>query len=166
MGDPGGRSTVSNTIKVSCEGIWEALRERYLKAPETTDCWLNITAEFENEWNFPNYLGSLDGKHICIECTKNSGSSYFNYESFHSMVLLVICDAKYCFILVDIGSYGRDNNVAVLSESTFGRLLESGPSSMSIPLPHGIYNFKLHSPHEIISTVCDFPCKIIEKCFQ
>ena len=24
----------------------------------------------------------------------------------------------------------------------------------------------LHSPHEIISTVCDFPYKIIEKCFQ
>ena len=25
---------------------------------------------------------------------------------------------------------------------------------------------KLHSPHEIISTVCDFPLKIIGKCFQ
>ena len=25
---------------------------------------------------------------------------------------------------------------------------------------------KIHSPHEIISTVCDFPYKIIEKCFQ
>ena len=24
----------------------------------------------------------------------------------------------------------------------------------------------VHSPREIISTVCDFPYKIIEKCFQ
>ena len=24
---------------------------------------------------------------------------------------------------------------------------------------------QLHSPHEIISTICDFPYKIIEKCF-
>ena len=28
------------------------------------------------------------------------------------------------------------------------------------------WHILVHSPHEIISTVCDFPYKIIEKCFQ
>ena len=29
-----------------------------------------------------------------------------------------------------------------------------------------VTSFGIHSPREIISTVCDFPYKIIEKCFQ
>ena len=31
---------------------------------------------------------------------------------------------------------------------------------------HAVIKKNLHSRHEIISMVCDFPHKIIEKCFQ
>ena len=42
------------------------------------------------------------------------------------MILLAICDAKYCYTMVDIGAYGRDNDAAILNASTFGRAFSKG----------------------------------------
>ena len=52
-----GRATVSHIVKEVCVGIWESLRETFLKAPEEIQDWLRISREFENEWNFPIVLG-------------------------------------------------------------------------------------------------------------
>ena len=48
--------------------------------------------------NFPLVIGSIDDKHIRIECPKLSGILYHNYKGFVRMVLLAICDADYRFI--------------------------------------------------------------------
>ena len=61
----------------------------------------------------------INGKHVVIEFPSKSGTLFYNYES---IVLLAIYDAKYNFILFDIGQYGRNNNCPVLSKSTFGKL--------------------------------------------
>ena len=112
-----GRSTVCHIIQETCEGIWKALHAVYLKCPQSHDEWKAITEDFETEWNFPYCLGALDGKHIAIDCPKNGGSNYFNYKGFNSMVLMAICDSKYCFTFVDIGGYGRNNDAAIFSQS-------------------------------------------------
>ena len=39
------------------------------------------------------------------------------------MVLPAVCDGKYCFSLVDISSYGRDNDAGLFVESSFGQAL-------------------------------------------
>ena len=59
-------------------------------------------------------LGALDRKHISME---GGSSSFYNYKGFHSLVLLAICDARYCFSFVDIGGYGSDNDASILSNS-------------------------------------------------
>ncbi|XP_065641189.1 uncharacterized protein LOC136073513 [Hydra vulgaris] len=41
------------------------------------------------------------------------------------MVSLAICDAKYCFTLVDIGSYGRDNDASIFNESKMGKAFKN-----------------------------------------
>ena len=66
-----------------------------------------------------------------MQCPSNSGSLYFNYKSFFSLLLLAICDARYCFSFVDIGSYGSNNDSGVFRNSKMGNLLEN--NQMGIP---------------------------------
>ena len=56
--------------------------------PSTESEWRNIGKEFENRWQFPNCVGCVDGKHIAITPPPHSGSFYYNYKGFHSMVLI------------------------------------------------------------------------------
>lgn len=137
-----GRATVSKIIKETCEAIWAVLKIEYLKTPATQSDWLHIANEFEKEWNFPNCIGALDGKHIMMDCPKNAGSAYYNYKGFHSIVLLAVCDANYCFTIVDIGDFGSTNDASVLSRSEFGQCFEDHPSEMHLPSSstHGGHN--------------------------
>lgn len=121
-----GRSTICNIIRETCDGIWSALNEVYLKPPQTKEEWKRIASGFESSWNYPNCLGALDGKHVAMDCPKNGGSNFFNYKGFHSLVLMAICDANYCFTLVDIGGYGRDNDASIFSQSEIGMAFEDG----------------------------------------
>jgi hypothetical protein len=67
---------------------------------------------------------ALDGKHINIQCPRLGGSDFINYKGFHSTNLMAVCDAKYRFIYVDIGSYGRDNDAAVFGRSELYKQLD------------------------------------------
>jgi hypothetical protein len=42
-----------------------------------------------------------------------SGSLFYNYKHFFSILLLALVDANYCFIAVDVGAVGKtgDSNV-------------------------------------------------------
>ena len=95
-----GKNTVSKILKETCEAIYQVLSGKYLKSPQSRNDWHKITKEFEIVWNFPHVIDAIDGKHIRIECPKNTGTLYHNYKGFFSLVLLAIFDAHYCFTLV------------------------------------------------------------------
>lgn len=100
-----GRSTVYKIIPETCNAIIKALQPIYLP-PMTRKDWRNVADGFYEKWNFPNCIGALDGKHVRIQAPKNSGSLFYNYKKFFSIVLMAICDADYVFKWVDIGDYG------------------------------------------------------------
>jgi hypothetical protein len=50
--------------------------------------WLHAGNEFERKWDFPKCLGAIDGKHVKITPSTGSGSFYWNYEGFNSLVLI------------------------------------------------------------------------------
>ena len=53
-----------------------------------------------------------------IQCLFNSGSLFYNYKSYFSIVLLAVASADYRFVMVDVGSYGNSNDSGVLNHTT------------------------------------------------
>lgn len=113
-----GRTTVGIIVKEVCTEIWNVLQPTYMPKP-TEETWRNSEIGYKEVWNFPNCVGSIDGKHISIKCPPNSGSDFFCYKQFFSIVLLAIVDPFYKFIMVDIGSYGRHSDSGIFENSLF-----------------------------------------------
>ncbi len=94
--------------------------------------WKQCAIDFWAKWHFPNTIGTIDGKHLCIQSPKNSGSTYFNYKEFFSIVIIAIADPIYRFLLIDIGEIGSLAGSAVFHNSAFGHTFIQG--KLDIPL--------------------------------
>lgn len=120
------KSAISGIVREVCKAIWKALHPTYLKVPTTQEAWKEIAKGFQDEWNMPHVLGAVDGKHVEIECPPGEGSNCFNYLKYHSTVLMAMCDAKYKFTYVDIGSYGHENDAGIFSSTDLYRKFDNG----------------------------------------
>jgi len=50
-----------------CAAIYKVLQPTHLRFPQSADEWRAIAKDYLARWNYPNCIGSLDGKHIvCI----------------------------------------------------------------------------------------------------
>ena len=121
-----GKSTISSIISETCAAIYENLNAEYLRSPDSEEEWLKIADAFESTWNLPHVIGAIDGKHIRIQCPSFTGTQFYNYKGFFSMVLMAVCDANYCFTMFDVGQFGSNNDSGVLSNSEIGIGFEFG----------------------------------------
>ncbi|KAM3850458.1 uncharacterized protein ACN63O_019638 [Diretmus argenteus] len=119
-----GFCTVGRIVKDVAAAIWECLVNEVMPAPTQED-WRAIAEGFRH-WNFPNCIGSIDGKHVVIKAPTNSSSLYYNYKGTFSIVLLAVVDAEYRFRVVDVGGYGRTSDGGSLFNSAFGEGLRNG----------------------------------------
>ena len=117
-----GKYTVRNIIRETCETIYQGLEKNYLNPSGTPEQWQKIADQFKENWNMSNLIVAIDGKHI--ECSKLSGTQYYNYKGVYIIVLLVICDANCCFTLFNSGQLRSNNDSRVLANSELGQLLE------------------------------------------
>ncbi|XP_029348165.1 protein ANTAGONIST OF LIKE HETEROCHROMATIN PROTEIN 1-like [Acyrthosiphon pisum] len=117
-----GETTVRNIVETTSESLWSVLQPLYMPVP-TKESWTNVAERYQELWNLPNCVGSIDGKHIRIKAPANSGSAFYNYKGFFSIVLMATADADGKFITIDVGEYGRNSDGRVLKECAFGQQL-------------------------------------------
>jgi len=97
---------------------------------------MQVSNGFQSKWNFPNCLGSLDGKHIRIRPPPKSGSVFFNYKKTFSIVLMALVDADYRFLYVDVGCNGRVSDGGVFQGCSLQRAFAA--KSLGIPEPKAV----------------------------
>ena len=97
-----GKPTLSCIIGETCDAIFESLSGEYLYPSSSTEEWKNIVRDFQETQDLPQIVGAIDGKHIRIQCPKQSRTLFHNYKGFFSFVSLAICDDRYGLILVSM----------------------------------------------------------------
>lgn len=107
-----------------------------------------VKSDFWNRWNFPNTFGAIDGKHVRVKAPNNSGSLFFNYKEYYSIILLAIVDANYKFIAVDVGSYGKEGDSGIFQKSCIGKKIAR--NKFNAPKPANLPGTDIMLPHFLV----------------
>nr|CAI5861399.1 unnamed protein product [Callosobruchus analis] len=117
------KDTVMGKSFLATDRTFEELHFDYLMGSRTVSSILYgrfLNPENYRRTNFPNCIGSIEGKHIRL------------ISSLHMV------DSDYRFIAVDVGAYGRDSDSNIFNKWTFGRKLAQNCLNMpeAKPLPN------------------------------
>ena len=145
-----GLSTVREIVRETCKAIVCVLGETYLSTPSSKEAWLKIASDYKKTWNCPHVLGTLDGKHVRIVKPRKSGSFFYNYKDYFSVVLLAIASADYKFIYIDVGAEGKASDGGVWAKSSFHQHLFSDENSLNVPNPDHIPGIHHRIPYFLI----------------
>ena len=110
-------NTISVIISETCAAIIHEFANEVVKMPTTPAEWKRVADEFAAKWQFPHCLGAIDGKHVALRKPPYSGTTFYNYKGFFSIVLMAICDADYKFLYAAVGAEG-----SLSDRSIFGRM--------------------------------------------
>ncbi|KAM4019406.1 uncharacterized protein ACNLHF_000111 [Anomaloglossus baeobatrachus] len=143
-----GKTTISEIIKETCQAIWETLQPIVMPTP-TKESLMKIADDFLQIANFPHCIGAIYGKHIRIQQPPRSGSNFFNYKKYFSIVLMAVADAKYNFIAIDVGAHGSTGDSRVLQNSQIG--LQFINNSEFIPAPEPIPGSDIPFPYVFVA---------------
>ena len=84
---------------------------------------------------FPTFHGTIDGKHVVLQCPRNSAIEYFNYKNAFSIVLYALVDANYKFMFVNAGCQGRISDSGVFTNTELYKKLETKTLCLPQPVP-------------------------------
>lgn len=110
-----------------------------------------MAEEFERRWNFPHVLGALDGKQIRITSPPQSGSYFYNYKGFYSIVLMALVNARYEFIFVDVGAEGKASDGGVWKKTSLFEYLNDPENHLKVPEPTVIRGVRDPIPYYFVA---------------
>lgn len=90
------------------------------------------------QWQYPNCLGALHGKHIYIQPPSHSGCTFRNYKGCFSVVLMAVVHAHYKFVYVSVGGQGRLSDDGLFAHSDLHRAMDAG--LLNVPEPEPLPN--------------------------
>ncbi len=86
-----------------CTAIIDEFAAEVLDCPTSPHERQRVDDQFADCWQMYNVIRAIDGKHVPIKCLKKSGSLFYNYKGFYSIILLALVDGDYKFLGVDVG---------------------------------------------------------------
>ncbi|KAG0710409.1 putative nuclease HARBI1 [Chionoecetes opilio] len=104
--------------------IVDEYREELLKPPQNDEDWRQITDNWMRRWNFPHVIGAIDGKHVACKAPANTGSDYYNYKGFFSIILLAVVTSDYKFMWIDVSGKGSTSDAHLYNASVLREALE------------------------------------------
>lgn len=143
-----GAATVGQIVKETVKVLWEVLQPQHMPPP-STQAFLQISDDYMRLWNFPNCIGALDGKHIKIKSPKHSGTMYYNYKQFYSIVLQAVCNAHYVFTIIDVGGFGKQSDGGTFQSSNMYKLLKQ--QKLKIPTDSFLPETNIKAPFVFIA---------------
>ena len=84
-----------------------------MTCPTTPECWREISDQF----------------------MEKSGSVYYNYKGFYSIMLMTLVDADYEFLWADVSSPGAEYDAQIYNEPKLKEMAEDGPIGFPAPDP-------------------------------
>jgi hypothetical protein len=131
-----------------CQAIVELYKEEMIACPTTPEEWAPLAEEFLRKWNVPHAVAAIDGKHCAVRRPRRTGSEYFNYKGFFSVVLLALVDANYRFLWIDVGGVGSSSDAQLYNASELKDCLEDG--SIGFPAPDPLPNDDEPTPYFLL----------------
>ena len=116
--------------------------------PATEQEWSKISEEFQIKWQFPHCLGCVDGKHIRITPPPGSGSFFWNYKGYNSLVMMAIANANYELIYCHMGTNGRVSDGGVIENTKFHEKLIN--RQLNLPEPKPVKNGVITLPYVFV----------------
>ena len=118
-------NSISIVVREVCVAIIAMYRKEQLKVPKNASEWREITDDWLKRWNLPHVIGAIDGKHIACKAPPNTGSDYFNYKGFFSIILLAVCTSDYKFLWIDTSGKGSSSDAHIYNNSELQMSLQN-----------------------------------------
>lgn len=128
-------NTISGIVLSVCQAIIEVLEAEVINTPTEPHEWREVADRFQQRWQFPHALGALDGKHIAVKRPPKSGSTYYNYKGFYSIVLMALVDADYMFRWIQVGDVGSSSDGQIWNHCELRQSLDDGILGIPDPEP-------------------------------
>ena len=96
-------NTMSVLIREVCRAICDKFEDMLL-TPTNKEQWKAEADKFSTMWQYHNTIGAIDDKHVAIKKPAKSGSAFWNYKKFNSIILMGLVNAQYKFLWINIGA--------------------------------------------------------------
>uniref|UniRef100_A0A914WM27 DDE Tnp4 domain-containing protein n=1 Tax=Plectus sambesii TaxID=2011161 RepID=A0A914WM27_9BILA len=143
-----GATTVREIVNNVSQAIIDVLGNEFMGFP-SEERWKEIESEFRDIWQFPMCVGAMDGKHFRCQAPNKTGSAFFNYKEYFSVVLLALVDAHYRFTYVDIGGEGRQSDSSLYAGSDLRQAIQL--ETAKLPPPADLPGIPIQLPPVIVA---------------
>ena len=141
-------NTIAGIIPQVCDAIIAEFMDECIVCPSTPHEWLRVEETFRLKWHVPHALGAIDGKHVAIKCPAKTGTRYYNYKGFYSIIMLALVDADYKYLWLDVGANGGCSDAQIFNSSDLKTILEDG--SIAFPAPVAIPEEEFVLPYYLL----------------